>query len=113
MTADGFRRMALQLEGTSEGAHMGHPDFRINGRIFATLHYPDRRWGMVKLSPEEQDSFVRDYQGVFVPCSGAWGRGGCTNVLLKSVKAGILRAALEAAWRRAAAHTATRSKRSR
>jgi hypothetical protein len=110
MTANAFRRMALGLEGAVESAHMGHPDFRAGGRIFATLQYPDERWGMVKLPPTDQDRFVRDYPGVFAPCNGAWGRQGCTNVLLKAVKTDVLRAALEAAWRDAVNSRPKRSK---
>ncbi|HEX4228506.1 MAG TPA: MmcQ/YjbR family DNA-binding protein [Bryobacteraceae bacterium] len=56
MTANDFRRLALQLPGATENAHMGHPDFRVNGKIFATLNYPNEDWGMVKLPPERQDS---------------------------------------------------------
>jgi len=99
MTANGFRRIALGFEGAVESAHMGHPDFRAGGRIFATLQYPDERWGMVKLPAADQDEFVREYSGVFVPCNGAWGRQGCTNVLLKAAKTDVLRTAIESAWR--------------
>jgi len=113
MTADRFRGIALAFDGAAEGAHMGHPDFRANGKIFATLNYPDDRWGMVKLPPADQDRFVRDYPAVFVPCNGAWGRGGCTNVLLQAVKADVLRTAIEAAWRVAVNSRPTRSKRAR
>ena len=113
MTASGFRRMALGFESAVEGAHMGHPDFRAHGRIFATLQYPDERWGMVRLPAADQDRFVRDYPGVFVPCNGAWGRGGCTSVLLKAVTADALRTAIEAAWRAAADGRPRRSRRAR
>ena len=65
MTADDFRRIALGLEGAIEGAHMGHPDFRINNRIFATLRQ-DNEWGMVVLLPEQQVTFVRENPGTFV-----------------------------------------------
>jgi YjbR len=80
-----------------EGAHMGHPDFRVKGRIFATLH-ADRLWGMVKLPPDQQDMFVRQYPSTFVPESGAWGRSGCTAVHLKSVDEETLGEALTLAW---------------
>ncbi len=83
MTSDEFRRIALSLPGASERSHMGHPDFRAaNGRIFATLQYPDKDWGMVKLPPEQQNNFVQDHPKAFVPVKGAWGRQGCTSVLL-------------------------------
>ena len=65
MTAEQFRRLALALPDTAESAHMRHPDFRVNGKIFATLGYPDSGWGMVKLTPEQQEVFVRAEAGVF------------------------------------------------
>ena len=99
MTADKFRRMALGFAGASESAHMGHPDFRIEGKIFATLGCPDEISGMVKLTPKQQRSFVRNAPGVFAPCSGAWGRRGNTGGHLASVTADTLHAALDAAWR--------------
>jgi hypothetical protein len=81
VTEEDFRRIALGLTAAVESAHMGHPDFRTDGRIFATLH-ADREWGMVKLTPEQQADFVRQMPDVFVPESGAWGRQGCTAVRL-------------------------------
>jgi hypothetical protein len=96
-TEKGFRRIALGMKDAIEGAHMGHPDFRVNGRIFATLHH-DRLWGMVKLSPEQQETFVRQYPAMFVPESGAWGRQGCTAVRLKLVDEETLGEALTLAW---------------
>lgn len=84
---------------------MNHPDFRIEGRIFATLGYPDENFGMVKLTPEQQRSFIERLPGVFAPCAGAWGRSGATSVHLASVTADTLRAALDAAWRNVVAKT--------
>src|SRR5712692_7791477 len=101
MTVDQFRRLALSFPETSEGAHMNHPDFRVRGRIFATLQ-PDDRWGMVKLPPEQQQAFVESEPSAFVPVKGAWGRQGCTSVLLKAVKTATLRHALALAWQDAA-----------
>jgi hypothetical protein len=102
MTAKDFRQIALSLPETEERAHMDHPDFRVAGKIFATLGYPDKSCGMVKLSPEDQHNFAKDYPGVFIPVKGAWGRGGATSVHLKTAKKEILRKALEAAWRNTA-----------
>jgi hypothetical protein len=99
MTADQFRRLALALPGVSERAHMGHPDFRVAGKIFATLGAPDDAWGMVKLTPEQQQRFVHDEPKVFVPVKGAWGKQGCTNVCLKPATKAILSSAMVAAWR--------------
>jgi hypothetical protein len=93
-----FRRIALGLDGAIESAHMGHPDFRANGRIFATLHH-DMLWGMVKLTPEEQQQFVRDDPESFKPEAGAWGRAGSTAVQLATVDDDTLGEALTLAWR--------------
>jgi hypothetical protein len=98
MTTDDFRRMALSFPDTIESAHMNHPDFRVNGKIFATLHNPDDGWAMVKLPPDQQQEFVQLNPAVFVPVNGAWGRQGCTNVRLKTVKEESLRGALTLAW---------------
>jgi YjbR protein len=102
MTADDFRDLALSMHGAIESAHMGHPDFRANGRIFATLH-PDEQWGMVKLTPEEQQEFMRAHPKMFVPSSGAWGRQGCTNVRLDVATEATLRGAMILAWQAVAA----------
>ena len=98
MTADGFRRLALSLPETSEAAHMGHPDFRLRGKIFATL-WPDDEWGMVKLTPEQQGVCVRAEPEVFQPVKGAWGRRGATRVCLRKASAATVRRALVEAWR--------------
>jgi hypothetical protein len=81
MTEQEFRAIALGLKGATEGAHMGHPDFRADGRIFASLRGDGQR-AMVKLTPEQQADFVRRSPAVFSPESGAWGRQGCTAVRL-------------------------------
>ena len=99
MTADEFRSLALGFSGAIESAHMNHPDFRVDGRIFASLGYPDETHGMVKLTPEQQQSFVKEAPRVFVPCKGAWGRAGSTNVHLDAATKTILRPALKAAYR--------------
>ena len=110
MTAEDFRRLVLALPGAVEGAHMGHPDFRANGRIFASLHSGDRT-GMVKLTPDEQREYLREYPDMFTPSAGAWGRQGCTNVILEAAREGAVRGALTLAWERVAAQPARRSKR--
>ena len=102
MTPNEFRRLALSFPETEERAHMDHPDFRVAGKLFATLGYPEDGWAMVKLTPVEQEMLVKAQPKVFNPCSGAWGRRGCTNVRLKSARKPTLRRALEAAWRLAA-----------
>jgi hypothetical protein len=105
MTANDFRKIALSLPETEERAHMSHPDFRVAGKIFATLGYPDKTCAMVKLSPEQQHYFSRDYPEVFVPVKGAWGRRGATCVQLKAAKKEILSRAIHAAWRNTAPKT--------
>jgi len=102
MTVAGFRRLALRFPEVIEESHMGHPDFRVRGKIFATLGYPDAGWGMVKLTPEQQEAFVEASPTAFVPVKGAWGRGGATNVRLDKIDPGRLRTALGLAWRNAA-----------
>ena len=76
---------------------MAHPDFRVGGRIFATLGYPDEGWAMVSLTPEQQEELVRTEPAVFVPVKGGWGRKGATNVRLKKARKGIVQQALAAA----------------
>lgn len=99
MTAKDFRQLALSLPEAEERAHMSHPDFRVAGKIFATLGYPDKTRGMVKLTPEDQHYFSKDHPDVFVPVKGAWGRQGATSVILKAAKKTVLGKAIEAAWR--------------
>ena len=85
MTADKFRKLALSFPEVSEQAHMAHPDFRVGGKIFATLG-PDEDWGMVKLTPNQQEPLVRGEPEVFQPASGAWGRRGATIVRLADAR---------------------------
>jgi len=99
MTRNEFRRLALSLPETEESAHMGHPDFRVGGKIFATLGYPDAKWGMVGLTPEQQEFFVAAEPKMFTPVKGGWGRKGATNVRLRSARKPPVREALLAAWR--------------
>lgn len=101
MSGDEFRSLALGLPETSESAHMSHPDFRVGGKIFATLG-PDEDWGMVKLTPDEQVVYMRADPDVFHPANGAWGRRGCTIVRLCNAEESIVRDALAAAWRNTA-----------
>jgi hypothetical protein len=98
MTKEDFRKLALALPGAVESAHMGHPDFRVGGKIFATLS-PKEGWAMVKLTPDEQEAFMQAAPDVFSPASGAWGRGGATSVLLARCTRTIARDGLAAAWR--------------
>src|SRR5262245_13600204 len=100
MTANDFRRIALGLADAIEASHMGHPDFRVSNRIFATLHADDRQ-GMVKLPPDEQERFVRDRPDVFRPENGAWGRQGCTRVQLAAADEDTVGEAMTLAWREA------------
>ena len=97
MTAAEFRRLALDVPGAVESAHMRHPDFRLGGKVFATLGYPDDQHAMVKLTPEQQRAFVKRAPNVFAACAGAWGRRGSTQVNLTAAKADLVAAAIEAA----------------
>ena len=102
MTAAEFRRIALSMTEASEGAHMEHPDFRVGGKIFATLGYPDKNYGMVILPPEEQERFVKSDSAAFTAAKGAWGVRGSTCVRLEVVDVSTLRRAIEIAWRKRA-----------
>ncbi len=97
MTPDDFRRLALDMPGASEHSHMRHPDFRVRGKIFATLGYPGKTWGMVKLTPEQQRAFVQSDGAAFVPVKGGWGERGCTNVRLAKAREALLQEAIAAA----------------
>jgi hypothetical protein len=102
MTSDEFRSIALALPETSENAHMNHPDFRVRGKIFATLGHPQKDRAMVKLTPAQQKRWVKEAPEIFVPVKGGWGRQGCTNVMLATADSGTVREAMIAAWRNAA-----------
>jgi len=102
VTVAGFRRMALSLPGVSEHSHRDHPDFRVSGKIFATLGYPDVSWGMIKLTPAQQKPLVALHPKVFGAVSGGWGLRGATNVRLRYATARILLPAMRQAWQNSA-----------
>lgn len=102
VTPKEFRQIALNLPGTEAKQHMGHPDFRVAGKIFATLGYPDKSFGMVKLTPLEQRMFMDAQPNAFCSCAGAWGRKGATSVKLSAINKTTLRRAIDAAWEFAA-----------
>ncbi len=102
MTAADFRRMALSFPEAVESSHMDHPDFRVGGKVFATLGYFDKNWGMVKLMPDQQEEFVKAEPNVFVPAKGQWGRRGATCVHLRTAKKTSVREAMREAWLNAA-----------
>jgi hypothetical protein len=97
MTSQDFRRIALGMEGAVEGSHMDHPDFRASGKIFATIHV-DNKQGMVKLTPEQQERFIREYPGMFHAAAGAWGRGGSTMVTFAVAREEVVGEAMTLAW---------------
>jgi hypothetical protein len=99
MDTNDFRRIALSLEGAEEGSHMGKADFRVGGRIFATLASEDQGYGNIKLTPEQQAAFVADMPEVFLPIPGGWGRTGMTHVRLAAATGDVLAGALQTAWR--------------
>jgi hypothetical protein len=109
VTANQFRRIALGMSGAVEGSHMDHPDFRANGRIYATL-YPDNARGMVKLTPAQQQEFVTADPDIFEPASGAWGRQGCTTVSLSKADEAIVGEAMTLAWQAVSTQTAPRKR---
>jgi len=112
MTPAGFRRLALALEGAVEQAHHGHPDFRVGSRVFATLGYPDRKHGMVALTPDQQRDYVKKHATAAAPVNGNWGAQGATLVRLDRINAEALSEALTLAWQTARAKEPTRSSRS-
>jgi hypothetical protein len=99
MTENDFRRLALSLPEAVENAHMGHPDFRVGGKIFATLRAPGDGWAMVKLPPDQQEAFVQALPDVFEPVKGTWGVRGATYVQLAKAKEAAIRDALRVAWK--------------
>ena len=99
MNQKDFRRIALSLEGAEEGSHMGHPDFRVGGRIFATLAAVDNGFGNLMLDPEQQKAFVDELPEIFLPIPGGWGRMGATHVRLAVANEDLLRGALQVAWK--------------
>lgn len=98
MKGSDFRRLALSLEGAEENSHMGAPDFRVGGRIFATLAAEKQGYGNLMLTPELQSEFVQELPEVFVPIAGGWGRMGSTHIRLAKAKEDVLAGALRAAW---------------
>jgi hypothetical protein len=99
MKADDFRRLALRLEGAEEGSHMGAADFRVGGRIFATLASQNQGYGNLMLSPAQQAEFVKEQPDIFVPIAGGWGRMGATHIRLAAANEDVLAGALQTAWK--------------
>ena len=99
MNAQDFRRVALLLEGAEEGSHMGAADFRVGGRIFATLASVKQGYGNLMLSPEQQAAFVDEQPDLFLPVAGGWGRMGATHVRLAAASEDVLAGALHTAWK--------------
>jgi hypothetical protein len=111
MNAENFRRIALSLPEATESSHMEHPDFRVGGKIFASLGYPDKSRGMVKLPPDEQESLSQNYPDAFAPVKGGWGLRGATQVHLENVDVSTLRRAMTAAYQNVASKRSSRNKR--
>lgn len=103
MTAAGFRKIALALQGVSEGSHMGHADFRAaNGRIFSSL-VEEETVATVKLTADQQADLLRDAPTVVEPAAGAWGRSGWTQITLRGADLELVGEALTLAWQNVAA----------
>lgn len=99
MNADDFRRVALSLPGAEESSHMGAPDFRVSGRIFATLASQSQGYGNLVLTPEQQAEFVGELPDVFLPIHGGWGRMGMTHIRLSAASEEVMAGALRTAWK--------------
>jgi len=111
MTPAAFRKLALLLEGATEGAHGGHPDFRAGGKVFASLGYPGAEWGMAKLAPEQQQMLVSAEPKMFVAVKGTWGLRGATSVRLDAADVRTMRSALTMAWQNVTAPKPSKAKR--
>ena len=98
MTEAGFRRIALQLPDAVEGSHMGHADFRVGGKIFATCGFK-KGFGVLMLTPEQQAGMVADAPEIFLPVPGGWGKSGSTMVALANITPALLEPALRMAWK--------------
>jgi hypothetical protein len=94
-----FRRIALSLPGAEESSHMGAPDFRVGGRIFATLASQSKGYGNLMITPEQQARFVEEAPDIFVPIAGGWGRNGATHIRLATANEDLLAGALRTAWK--------------
>lgn len=99
MTAEDFRRIALSLPGAEQGSHMGAVDFRVGGRIFATLASVKQGYGNLMLDPEQQAAFVGELPEVFLPIPGGWGKNGATHIRLSAANEDVLSGALHTAWK--------------
>jgi YjbR len=99
MTPAAFRKLALTLDGASESAHGGHPDFRAGGKVFATMGYPDKDWAMVKLTPDQQEMLCAAEPAMFQPVKGGWGLRGATNLKLAAADQRTAKSALAMALR--------------
>ena len=99
MTAADFRRIALSLEGAEEGSHMGAADFRVGGRIFATLAAVSQGYGNLMLTPEQQAAFILEQPDLFLPVPGGWGKNGATHIRLEAAHEDVLAGAMRTAWR--------------
>jgi hypothetical protein len=99
MNAKDFRRLALKLEGAEEGSHMGAADFRVGGRIFATLAHEAKGYGNLMLTPAQQALFIEDQPDVFLPVAGGWGRNGATHIRLAAANEALLAGALRTAYK--------------
>lgn len=99
MNVDDFRRIALSLEGAEENSHMGQPDFRVGGRIFATLAAAAQGYGNLMLTPEQQAAFADEAPDIFLPIAGGWGRNGATHIRLAAASEDVLAGALRTAWK--------------
>ncbi|MHB8218668.1 MAG: MmcQ/YjbR family DNA-binding protein [Candidatus Sulfotelmatobacter sp.] len=112
MNANDFRRIALSFEGAEESSHMGAPDFRVQGKIFATLASQHQGYGNLKLTLEQQADFVRELPEIFLPIPGGWGRMGMTHIRLAEASEDLLAGALHTAWQlRIGKNTRTKKKR--
>src|ERR1700694_1237259 len=113
MNAEDFRRIALSLDGAEEGSHMGAADFRVGGRIFATLAHQNQGFGNLVLTLEQQAAFVQELPEGFVPVAGGGGRRGETHIRLFAANEEVLAGALRAHEKSGARKTRSQAARKR
>lgn len=92
-----FRALALGFTEAVEAGHFDTADFRVRGKIFATLRQADGR-AVLKLSPDQQQLLMETAPGQFEPVKGSWGQKGWTRVVLDRADEATVRHAMEYAW---------------
>jgi predicted DNA-binding protein (MmcQ/YjbR family) len=106
------RELVGRLPGAQESAHHGHPDFRVQNKIFATLSEAEDRAALRLSAPEARALSTSQPAAVRLVSDRepyAW-----VSVLLATIAEGEFSDLLEEAWKlRVADNTSTSSTRSK